>query len=77
MEWKNHIITDDQVHLGKPIIKDTELTVEHFIRLLAQGRTEQRILEDYPRLTEEALEAVFSYIDYLKDALLYSDASLC
>ncbi|WP_421889465.1 DUF433 domain-containing protein [Marinoscillum sp.] len=41
----------------------------------AQGWTEQQILDNYPRLTQESLQAVFAYIqECLKDGLLHSNA---
>ncbi|MEK6476719.1 DUF433 domain-containing protein [Catalinimonas sp. 4WD22] len=75
MEWKNHIVSDQQVLLGKPTIKGTRISVEHIIGLLAQGWDESQILENYPRLTKESLQAVFAYVqDCLKDGLLYTKA---
>ena len=75
MEWREHVISDNKVLLGKPTVKGTRISVEHIIGLLAQGWTEQQILENYPRLTNESLHAVFSYIqDCMKDGLLYSNA---
>jgi len=74
MEWREHVISDNKVLLGKPTVKGTRISVEHIIGLLAQGWTEQQILENYPRLTNESLKAVFSYIqDCMKDGLLYSN----
>lgn len=74
MDWQTYISTDQNVLLGKPTIKGTRISVEHIIGLLAQGWTEQQILENYPRLTTKSLQAVFSYIqDCLKDGLLYSN----
>lgn len=75
MEWRKYIISDDNILLGKPTVKGTRISVEHIIGLLAQGWTEQQILENYPRLTHESLQAVFSYIqECLKDGLLHSTA---
>ena len=75
MEWREHVISDNNVLLGKPIVKGTRLSVEHIIGLLAQGWTEQQILDNYPRLTQESLQAVFAYIqECLKDGLLHSNA---
>ncbi|MEQ8240920.1 DUF433 domain-containing protein [Marinoscillum sp.] len=75
MEWREHVISDSKVLLGKPTVKGTRVSVEHIIGLLAQGWTDQQILENYPRLTNESLQAVFCYIqDCLKDGLLYSNA---
>ncbi|WP_343859593.1 DUF433 domain-containing protein [Fulvivirga kasyanovii] len=62
MEWRKHIIADEAVLLGKPTVKGTRISVEHIIGLLAQGWTEQQILENYPRLNQKSLQAVFSYI---------------
>ena len=72
MEWKEHIISDPAVLMGKPTVKGTRLSVEHLIGLLAQGWTEQKILENYPRLSQESLQAVFLYLkDCLEDGLLF------
>ena len=75
MNWKAYISTDNNVLTGKPTIKGTRISVEHIIGLLAQGWTEKQILENYPRLTNESLKAVFAYIqECLKDGLLYSNS---
>jgi uncharacterized protein (DUF433 family) len=75
MEWQKYLTSDNTVLLGKPTIKGTRISVEHIIGLFAQGWTEQQILENYPRLTQESLQAVFSYIqECLKDGLLFSNA---
>lgn len=75
MNWQTHITADNTILSGKPTVKGTRISVEHIIGLLAQGWTEQQILENYPRLTAESLKAVFSYIqDCLKDGLLYSNS---
>jgi len=73
MEWRKHIIADETVLLGKPTVKGTRGSVEHIIGLLAQGWTEQQILENYSKVNQESLQAVFSYIqECLKDGLLYT-----
>lgn len=70
--WKEHIITDKTVLLGKPVIKGTRLSVDHLIGLLAQGWSEKQILDNFTRLTQDDLKAIFSYIqDCMKDGLLY------
>jgi len=75
MEWREHVVSDNKVLLGKPTVKGTRVSVEHIIGLLAQGWTEEQILENYPRLTNKSLQAVFSYIqDCMKDGLLYSNS---
>lgn len=77
MNWKDYIVSDKEILLGKPIIKGTRLSVEHIISLLAQGWTEDQIFENYPRLTKESIQAVFLYLqDCIKDGLLFSPIKL-
>ena len=74
MKWREHIVTNNNILVGKPIIKGTRLSVEHIIALMASGWSEQQILENYPRLTKENLQAIFVYIqECLKDGLMYNE----
>jgi uncharacterized protein (DUF433 family) len=75
MKWQDFIVSDKEILLGKPTLKGTRISVEHIVGLLAQGWSEQEILENFPHLTKESLQAVFSYIqDCIHDGLLYSPA---
>ncbi|MBW1707872.1 MAG: DUF433 domain-containing protein, partial [Deltaproteobacteria bacterium] len=51
MDWNDHICIDTDVLVGKPVIKGTRIAVEFIMDLLAQGWTEQNILENYPGIT--------------------------
>ena len=73
MNWKDYIISDKEILLGKPTVKGTRISVEYIISLLAQGWSEAQILQNYPRLTKESLQAVFTYIqECIHDGLLFS-----
>lgn len=73
MIWSDYIVSDKETLLGKPTVKGTRISVEHIIGLLAQGWSEAQILENYPRLTKNSLQAVFMYIqDCMHDGLLFS-----
>jgi uncharacterized protein (DUF433 family) len=73
MNWQEYIVSDREVLLGKPTIKGTRISVEHILGLLAQGWSEKELLENYPRLSREALLAVFAYInDCMHDGLLFT-----
>jgi len=75
MNWKNHIVSDNKILAGKPVILGTRISVEFIIDRLASGWSEEELLENYPRLKKEHLQAVFTYIqECLKDGLL-SDLS--
>ena len=72
IKWKDHITTDKNILLGKPIIKGTRLSIEHLVNLFAQGWSEQQILENYPSLTNLDLLAVFGYLrECMQDGLMY------
>ena len=71
--WKEFIVSDKDVLLGKPCIKGTRLSVEFILKLLANGWTEEQIFQNYPRLTKEGLNAVFAYTyECMQDGMLYS-----
>jgi uncharacterized protein (DUF433 family) len=72
-DWQEYIISDDKILLGKPIVKGTRISVEFILERLADGWSEQDLLENYPNLTTESLKAVFAYTyECMKDGLLYS-----
>jgi uncharacterized protein (DUF433 family) len=73
MNWHDYIVSDKEVLLGKPTIKGTRISVEHIVGLLAQGWTENQIIDNFPRLTKESLQAVFAYIhECMHDGLLFT-----
>jgi len=72
IDWKEYIVSDEKIFLGKPTIKGTRISVEFIIERLANGWTEQEILENYPHLSVESLSAVFSYLyDCMKDGMFF------
>jgi len=72
MNWRLYIETNTNVLSGKPVIKGTRLSVEYTINLLASGWSEIKILENYPWLSKESVQAVFLYIqDIIQHGLIY------
>jgi uncharacterized protein (DUF433 family) len=68
MNWHERIVSDPDTLFGKPRIKGTRIGVELILDLLASGWSEAQILENYPHLKPEDLQAVFSFVrDCLKD----------
>lgn len=71
MNWRDRIVSDPDTLFGKPRIKDTRIGVDFMLDLLASGWTEEQILENYPHLTQQDLQAVFAFVrDCLKPELL-------
>jgi len=72
LKWQDYIVSDKNVLVGKPTIIGTRLSVELILERLADGWTETEILENYPRLTSEALKAVYAYsYELIKESLLF------
>jgi uncharacterized protein (DUF433 family) len=58
MNWQEYIVSNDEVLLGKPTIKGKRLSVEHILNLFAQGWNEQQVLENYPWVKKEHINAI-------------------
>jgi len=61
MDWKERIVIDPGILVGKPIIKGTRLAVEFIIDLMAQGWAEEDILRNYPGITRQDIQACLAY----------------
>ena len=59
------ITFDQQVLRGKPVIRGLRISVEMILELLAKGSTRQEILEDYPVLEPEDIQAALIYAQQL------------
>jgi len=56
------------VMFGKPVIKNTRITVEHILRKLAGGMTFDEIIANHPNLTLKDIFAAQEFAaDYLAD----------
>jgi uncharacterized protein (DUF433 family) len=61
MNWRERIIVDPAILVGKPVVKGTRLAVEFIVGLLAQGWTEAEVLANYPALSREDILACLAY----------------
>jgi uncharacterized protein (DUF433 family) len=61
MEWKKHIESKRGIAGGKPVIKGTRLAVGFLLELMAEGWTEEMILENYPSLDQDDIRAIYAY----------------
>jgi uncharacterized protein (DUF433 family) len=67
---ENRIEIDPNVMMGKPIIRGTRIAVELILRKLSEGATETDLLDGYPRLTREDVQAAMRYA---ADALAHEE----
>jgi len=61
MDWRKYIHSDQNVLVGKPVVKGTRLSVEFLLSLFAAGWSEKQVLDNYPTLTPQSLRAVFAF----------------
>ena len=62
------IVTDriemnPKVMLCKPVIRGTRIPVELILRKLSEGATEDDLLDAYPRITREDIQAAMGYAE--------------
>lgn len=57
MAWREHIVSNPDILVGKPSIKGTRISVEPILGWLANGWTHEMILESYPQLAREDIVA--------------------
>lgn len=62
MNWKERIVVDPDILVGKPVIKGTRLSVDFLLKLLANGWSEQQLFDNYPQLKPEDLCALFAFV---------------
>jgi uncharacterized protein (DUF433 family) len=62
IKMKEHLIVcDPEILNGKPIIKGTRISVGLIMQCIASGMTKEDILQGYPTLTPEGLEAALDF----------------
>ena len=59
--WENRIEINPAIMLGKPVIRGTRIPVELIIRKLSEGATQSDLLDAYPRLAREDIQAALGY----------------
>jgi uncharacterized protein (DUF433 family) len=57
----DRITVNPQVMVGKPTIRGLRITVEQILKALANGVPTQDLLENYPELEMEDIQAALSY----------------
>lgn len=61
MSYQQRITANPQVMLGKPVVKNTRITVELVLRKIGGGFSFEEIIEMYPQVTKEDILACVSY----------------
>ena len=60
-QLSDRITINPDVMVGNPTIRGLRITVEQVLKALAGGMATQELLEDYPELAPEDMQAVLLY----------------
>jgi uncharacterized protein (DUF433 family) len=61
MNWREHITVDPNVCHGKACIRGTRVLVAVVLANLAEGRSPEAIVADYPELSQDSIRAAIAY----------------
>lgn len=76
MNWRERIHIDPEILVGKPVVRGTRLAVEFILGLLGQGWSEKDVLDNYPGLKREDIQACQAYAsELLQSEKLYAVGS--
>ncbi|MHA1491346.1 MAG: DUF433 domain-containing protein [Promethearchaeota archaeon] len=65
--YSDRINIDPKVLSGKPIFKGTRIPISIVLKMIRDGATFQKILEEYPELMEEDIKAALDYSVFIVD----------
>jgi uncharacterized protein (DUF433 family) len=60
-DYRQFITSNTNILFGKPAIKGTRIAVEQVLDELAGGTSIEELLEEYPRLTCDAIYAALAF----------------
>ena len=72
----DRITVNPAVMVGKPTIRGLRITVEQILNALANGVTTQELLEEYPELEPEDIQAVLMHATELVSEERVFDVSM-
>lgn len=58
------IVSDPDIHMGKPMVRGTRITPEVILDKLAAGLTVEQLIEQHLRLTRAAVQTVKAILVY-------------
>jgi uncharacterized protein (DUF433 family) len=73
-KFLKYITIDPEIRFGKPCIKGTRVAVVDILQWLASGMTYQEILDDFPVLRTEHIQAALLFAARKESITRYSAA---
>ena len=60
-DYRNYIEIRPDIRFGKPCVKSTRISVYDVLGWLANGMTAEEIINDFPELSKEHVQACLAY----------------
>lgn len=61
VRWQERVVIRPDLHHGEPCIKGTRISVAMIVGSLADGMEQREILDAYPQLSVEDIQAALDY----------------
>lgn len=61
INWQKYITIDPELHHGEPCVKGTRVPVSIIVGSIADGLTFDEIMDAYPQLKRESIQAALAY----------------
>lgn len=61
MDWRERIVCDPKILMGKPSVKGTRISVELILGWLSTGWSMDQLLGAYPNISRDDVLAAFAY----------------
>ena len=74
MDYRQRIAIDRLIRSGKPCVRGTRITVADVLDYLGGGMTMAEVLDDFPDLTAEDIQACLSFAADRERRLIYVGA---
>ena len=61
IDWHKFISVDPEIQHGEPCIKGTRIPVSMIVKSVEEGMTIDEIINEYPQLNDESIQAALAY----------------
>jgi uncharacterized protein (DUF433 family) len=68
IDWRKYITLEPGKRSGQPCIRGMRMTVQDVLQYLASGMSFEEVLDDFPYLTREDIQACLAYAAALEKA---------
>jgi len=67
MGYADRITIDPKILSGRPVFKGTRIPISIVLKMIRDGANFEKIIEEYPRITEDDVKAALDFSVYIID----------